>query len=147
MRNPGSPIVGYINSNADGDDGAPLTDYDIIGSASDATGLFALRAAPNFNLLCIPPLTREQDVGLSTLMIAARFCRDQHAMLLVDPPSTWLTASRALTELREWPFRSENAVMYYPRVVALDRLRGRHETFGSCGAAAGMIARSMDNPA
>ncbi len=24
----------------------------------------------------------------------------------------------------------------------MDRLRGRHETFGSCGAAAGMIARS-----
>jgi hypothetical protein len=142
VRNPGSPIVGYINSNADGDDGAPLSDYDIIGSASDATGLFALRAAPNFNLLCIPPLTREQDVGLSTLMIAARFCRDRHAMLIVDPPSTWQTASRALTELREWPFRSENAVMYYPRVVALDRLRGRHETFGSCGAAAGLIART-----
>jgi phage tail sheath protein FI len=32
--------------------------------------------------------------------------------------------------------------MYYPRVVALDRLRGRHETFGSCGAAAGLIART-----
>jgi hypothetical protein len=142
VRNPGSPIVGYINSNADGDDGAPLTDYDIIGSASESTGLFALRAVPMFNFLCIPPLTREQDVGLSTLMIAARFCRDRHAMLVVDPPSTWVTASRALTELRDWPFRSENAVMYYPRIVALDRLRGRHETFGSCGAAAGLIARS-----
>jgi phage tail sheath protein FI len=44
--------------------------------------------------------------------------------------------------LREWPFRNENAVMYYPRVVALDRLRGRNETFGSCGAAAGLIART-----
>jgi phage tail sheath protein FI len=32
--------------------------------------------------------------------------------------------------------------MYYPRVQAFDRLRGRVETFGSCGAAAGMIARS-----
>ena len=142
VRNPGSPIVGYINSNTDGDDGAPLTDYDVIGSATDGTGIFALRSITGFNLLCIPPLTRDQDVGLSTLMIAARFCRDRHALLVVDPPSTWATASIALTELREWPFRSENAVMYYPRVVALDRLRGRHETFGSCGAAAGMIART-----
>jgi phage tail sheath protein FI len=32
--------------------------------------------------------------------------------------------------------------MYFPRVQAFDRLRGRVETFGSCGAAAGMIARS-----
>jgi hypothetical protein len=142
VRNPGSPIVGYINSNADGDDGAPLTDYDVIGSAIEATGLFALRTVPGFNLLCIPPLTRDQDVGLSTLMVATRFCRDRHAMLIVDPPAAWQSSTAALTELRQWPFRSENAVMYYPRVVALDRLRGRHETFGSCGAAAGLIART-----
>jgi phage tail sheath protein FI len=32
--------------------------------------------------------------------------------------------------------------MYFPRVHAFDRLRGRVEVFGSCGAAAGMIARS-----
>jgi phage tail sheath protein FI len=142
VRNPDSPIVGYINSNTDGDDGGPLTDYDINGSATDGTGIFALRTLTGFNLLCIPPLTRDQDVGMSTLVIAARFCRDRHAMLMVDPPSSWTSASVALTELRNWPFRSENAVMFYPRVIALDRLRGRHETFGSCGAAAGMIARS-----
>ena len=46
VRNPGSPIVGYINSNTDGDDGGPLTDYDVIGSATDRTGMFALRDAP-----------------------------------------------------------------------------------------------------
>jgi phage tail sheath protein FI len=140
-RNPGAPIVGYVNSNSDGDDGGPLTDYDVIGSATDGTGMFALRAVNVFNLMCIPPLARERDVGLSTLMIAARFCRDRHAMLVIDPPATWHSASAALAELRNWPFRSENAVMYFPRVVALDRLRGRHETFGSCGAAAGMIVR------
>ncbi|MEJ0037334.1 MAG: hypothetical protein WDO68_14860 [Gammaproteobacteria bacterium] len=142
VRNPESPIVGYINSNTDGDDGAPLSDYDIIGSATDGTGIFALRTLTGFNLLCIPPLTRDQDVGMSTLMIAARFCRDRHALMVVDPPSNWTSATVALAELRDWPFRSENAVMFYPRVIALDRLRGRHETFGSCGAAAGMIARS-----
>lgn len=142
VRNPDSPIVGYINSNPDGDDGAPLTDYDVIGSAVHGTGIFALRAVGAFNLLCIPPLTRERDVGLSTLMIAARYCREQHAMLIVDPPVAWTSASVALKSLREWPLRSHDAVMYFPRVVALDRLRGRHETFASCGAAAGMIARS-----
>jgi uncharacterized protein len=44
--------------------------------------------------------------------------------------------------MRAWPFRSDNALMYYPRVQALDRLRGRPETFASCGAVAGMLARS-----
>jgi phage tail sheath protein FI len=132
-------------SNPDGDDGAALTDYDVIGSAIEGTGLFALKAAAGFNLLCIPPLAREHDVGLSTLLVAARFCREQHAILLVDPPATWISPRAALESLRNWPFRSDNAVMYFPRVQSFDRLRGRAETFASCGAAAGMIARSDDS--
>jgi hypothetical protein len=135
-------VIGYAMSNPDGDDGAPLTDYDVIGSATAGTGLFALQSAAAFNLLCIPPLAREHDVGLSTLLVAARFCREHHAVLLVDPPSTWISARSALEALRAWPFRSDNAVMYFPRVQSFDRLRGRAETFASCGAAAGMIARS-----
>ena len=137
---PGGVAVGYTLSNPDGDDGAPLTDYDIIGAAASGTGLFAL-GATRFNLLCVPPLARDKDVGLSTLLVAARLCREHHALLVVDPPAAWTSASAALEALRSWPFRSDSAVMYYPRVQAFDRLRGRVETFGSCGAAAGMIAR------
>ena len=139
---PGGVAVGYTLSNTDGDDGAPLTDYDIIGSAGAGTGLFALGGVMRFNLLCIPPLTRERDVGLSTLLVAARLCRERHALLVVDPPAAWTSARAALDSLRTWPFRSDSAVMYYPRVQAFDRLRGRVEIFASCGAAAGMIARS-----
>ncbi len=139
---PGGAGIGYALSKPDADDGAPLTDYDVIGSASHGTGLFALQALPAFNFLCIPPLARESDVGCSTLLVAARFCRDRQAMLIVDPPMSWISPRTALDGLRSWPFRSESAVMYYPRVQAFDRLRGRVETFASCGAAAGMIARS-----
>jgi uncharacterized protein len=139
---PSGSAIGYAFCNADGDDGGPLTDYDIIGSAAAGTGLFALSAADGFNFLCIPPLTREHDVGLSALLVAARYCRDRHAMLIVDPPAAWSSAREALEGMRAWPFRSDNAVMYYPRVQALDRLRGRPETFASCGAVAGMLARA-----
>jgi len=141
IRSPQAPVIDYVPSNPDGDDGAELTDYDVIGSALEGTGLFALQAVEAFNLLCIPPLGREQDVGLSTLMIAARFCREHHAMLLVDPPAAWSSARAALEALRSWPFRSENALMHFPRLTALDRLRGRVETFAPCGAVAGMLAR------
>ena len=81
-------------------------------------------------------------MGLSTLLVAARVCRERHALLIVDPPASWSTPRAALEALRLWPFRSDCAVMYYPRVQAFDRLRGRVEVFASCGAAAGMIARS-----
>jgi hypothetical protein len=134
-------VIGYTPSNPDGDDGGPITDYDIIGSAQLGTGIFALQAAPDINLLCIPPLTREQDVGLSTLLVAGRFCRERRAMLIVDPPSEWASSAAALDGMRHWPFRSEDAAMFYPRIVAFDRLRGRFEMFAPCGVAAGMIAR------
>ena len=142
---PGGVAVGYSLSNPDGDDGAPLTDYDVIGSRARRAGLFALEGAARFNLLCIPPLRREQDVGLSTLLVAARVCRERCALLLIDPPASWTSAPVALEALRAWPFRSDCAVMYYPRVQAFDRLRGRIETFGSSAAAAGMIARSDES--
>jgi phage tail sheath protein FI len=144
VRSPQTPIVGYVNSNPDGHDGAPLTDYDIIGSALERTGLFALQAVAGFNFLCIPPLSREADVGMSTLMIAARFCRERHAMLIVDPPAAWTSARAALEALKSWPFRSENALMHYPRISAFDRLRGRTENFAPCGAVVGMLARLDD---
>jgi phage tail sheath protein FI len=138
-------VIGYTPSNPDGDDGGPITDYDVIGSAQLGTGIFALQAAPDINLLCIPPLTRDHDVGLSTLLVAGRFCRERRAMLIVDPPSTWASSAAALDGMRHWPFRSEDAAMFFPRIVAFDRLRGRFELFAPCGVAAGMIARCDEN--
>jgi len=131
----------YVNSNADGDDGAPLTDYDLIGSNQDHTGVFALHEAEYFNFLCIPPLSRDKDVGPSALLVAARYCKERRALLIVDPPSSWQTADDALSELRDWSFSNENALMYFPRVLAHDKLRGHFESFAPCGAVAGMLAR------
>ncbi len=135
-------LVGYVAVGNDGDDGAPLTDYDIIGSAQANTGLFALRRGPPFNMLCIPPLSREQDVGLSTWLVAGRLCRDCHALLLVDPPREWQSAAAAVDGMRGWPFRADLAVMYFPRLLANDRLRGRIDTFAPSGAVAGLLARA-----
>jgi hypothetical protein len=133
--------IGYVNSNCDGDDGAPLTDYDVIGRSSDRTGLFALASADYFNFLCIPPLSRDQDVGPSALLVGARYCKERRALLIVDPPSSWRTADDALRGMREWSFSNENALMYFPRVLAHDKLRGHFESFAPCGAVAGMLAR------
>ena len=66
-------------------------------------------------------------------------------MLIVDPPSSWASSAAALDGMRHWPFRSEDAAMFFPRIVAFDRLRGRFEMFAPCGVAAGMIARCDEN--
>jgi hypothetical protein len=133
--------VGYVMSNGDGDDGDALSNYDIIGDAKSGSGLFALQGAESFNFLCVPPLSREADIGLPALLVALRLCRQRRAMLLVDPPAAWSDAAAAIDGLRHWPLYSEDALMFYPRVLALDRLRGRHDLFGSAAAAAGLLAR------
>ncbi|HEY2684284.1 MAG TPA: hypothetical protein VGI93_12285 [Steroidobacteraceae bacterium] len=132
----------YVQSNPDGDDGAPLCDYDLIGSELEHTGIFALGEIDYFNFLCVPPLSREQDVGPSALLVAARYCKQRRAMLIVDPPAHWHTADDALLGLRDWELATENAVMYFPHILAHDKLRGHFEVFAPCGAVAGMLARS-----
>jgi len=134
--------TGYHYSNSDGDDGAPLTDYDLIGSAADRTGLFALERADYFSFLCIPPLSRELDVGPSALLVGTRYCKERRALMIIDPPSDWHTADDALRGMRDWNFFNENALMYFPRILAHDKLRGHFESFAPCGAVAGMLARA-----
>ena len=137
-----SPLaaVGYSCSQADGDDGDELTAYDVIGEAERGTGLFALRSAEPFNFLHIPPLSREQDVQLPALLVALRICRERQAMLLVDPPRAWDDVVQATQGLRAWPLMSEDVLMFYPHLLALDRLRGREELFAPGATAAGLLA-------
>ncbi|MBM0107544.1 hypothetical protein JM946_22615 [Steroidobacter sp. S1-65] len=140
---PGTNLpVGYVSSNPDGDDGKPVSDYDVIGSAARGAGLFALESVDDLAFVYIPPLARTVDVGVSTLLVAARFCRDKRAMLIVDPPSSWDSAAAAIRALKALDFRSDNALMFFPRISAMDRLRGRAEVFGNGGAVAGLLSRS-----
>lgn len=133
--------IGYVDCNTDGHDGAALTDYDLIGSPERRTGLFALGSAEDIDFLCLPPLERDRDVGPSALLVAAQFCRDNHLLLLVDPPAEWDSCGDALAGLRDLAFHSEQAVMCFPRIQAYDRLRGRYERFSNCGAVAAALCR------
>lgn len=140
---PGTNLpVGYVNSNPDGDDGKPIIDYDVIGSATRTTGLFALETVDDLAFVYIPPLARTADVGISALLVAMRFCREKRAMLIVDPPASWDSAPEAIRAVKALDFRSDNALMFFPRISAMDRLRGRMEVFGNGGAVAGLLSRS-----
>jgi hypothetical protein len=140
---PGTNLpVGYVSSNPDGSDGLPLTDYDVIGSATRRSGLFALEDVEELAFIYIPPLTRLTDIGVSALLVAARFCRQHRAMLIVDPPATWDTPADVVRALKALNFQSDNALMFFPRIVATDRLRGRPEVFANGGAIAGMLSRT-----
>ncbi len=133
--------MGYVSSNPDGDDGRALTDYDIIGSAPRRSGLFALSDLEDLAFVYVPPLSRATEVGVSTLLVAAKFCREHHALLIVDPPLGWDTPAAALRGVKDLGFHSDVALMFYPRLTCMDRLRGRSEIFGNGGAVAGVLSR------
>jgi len=136
---PGYP-VSYIRSMNDGDDGLPLTDYDIIGSATEGTGLFALGEDQDFAMLCVPPLERDRDIGPAVLLAAGRFCRRRRAMMIADAPATWRSVAEASAGIGALNFSSDNVAMYFPRLWLHDPLLGRESDFPPCGSVAGILA-------
>ena len=134
-------LIGYAECNDDGDDGQPLSDYDLIGSETRRSGLFALQGGPDFNFLYLPPPARDRDIGMSALVVGRALLPARNALLLVDPPVRWRGVQQALEGLADWPFHSADALMFFPRLLAPDRLTGRKEEFPPCAAAIGTLLR------
>lgn len=137
-----------------GEDGGMLDsvdDYVSIDHETNKTGLYALEKADLFNLLCIPPDTREGDTDPDVYKTAMGYCAKRRAMLLVDSPAAWqanketaaATAKDSLSDLGlTGPF-ARNAALYFPRLVQADPLReGQLDNFAPCGAIAGIMART-----
>lgn len=134
-------------------DGNPITDAQISHPdlKDDREGLYALDKADLFNLLCLPPLTRDTDIGDSTLGAAATYCKKKRAMLIVDPPSSWKgkqaipTAETEINTIRSTvgTDNATNVAVYFPRLKMADPLKeNRTEEFVPCGAIAGIFART-----
>ena len=138
-RNPGEPIP-YIRMDSNGSDGDELTDYDLIGSNEDATGLFALDRLDRVSLICIPLGPNQPGLGITTLVATDRYCRKRHAMLIMDPPWTWRSPESALLGARNIGFSSDHAVAYFPRVRSRESWERWPDGLPACGAVAGVLA-------
>jgi Bacteriophage tail sheath protein len=139
---PPNPTTG-VNSDKLGTDGDDLTATEYQGSESAKTGLFALEKTDLFNMLCIPPPTRDGDVDFATLDMARIYCRKRRAMLIVDSPSTWTDVATAEAGIATLGLTDKNAAIYFPRIRVPDPLReNRLEELVPCGAVAGVFART-----
>ncbi|MCZ6560673.1 MAG: hypothetical protein O6931_07265 [Gammaproteobacteria bacterium] len=134
--------VTYLEPSTAGNDGSETTDYDLIGSAADATGMHALQKVPCFNFLVLPPHARGEGPGPVGLLAAARLCRQRGAILLTDPDAAWSSPTEAIAGFRRLNFASYNAVLFYPWLKMINRLTGKMEDFPPSGAMAGYLARS-----
>jgi hypothetical protein len=139
-QNPKAPSI-------PGSDGNKLTATQYEGNRLVKTGIFALEKADIFNMLCIPPTSRDDDIQQSTWDAAMTYCRERRAFLIIDPPSTWnkpsdvTDSSKGVDTLRSG-FPDYGAV-YFPRLNMPDPLMGnRLGEFVPCGVVAGIYART-----
>jgi phage tail sheath protein FI len=121
------------------------------GTRDNKTGLYALEKADLFNLLCIPPDTRDGDTSPTVYQKALTYCVERRAMLIVDSPAAWSAnpdtaaaqASAHLGDLGLTGVEARNGALYFPRVVETNPLAdGASETFVPCGIVAGVMART-----
>ncbi len=127
----GPPYIGHAQR---GSDGSALSDYDLIGSAANGTGLFSLNQIEHFDILYMPPPGRHIDLGPTAMLAAELYCRKRGAMLIMDPPGSWTSAQDAVASIRDSGYSSPNILAYYPR------MRSRQDEESAPHAAGGAIA-------
>lgn len=129
--------VTYAGHVQQGSDGAALSDYDLIGSATRDSGIFALNQIEQFDLLYLPPPAPGKDPGPALLLAAEQYCCQRGAMLVMDPPAAWSDVAKAVNGVRNSGYTSSNIFAYYPRVT----VRGDDTPQVAGGALAGLLCK------
>lgn len=128
-------------------DGVELTANSYIGEGMEGNkqGLYALKKADLFNILCIPPFTYQTyDNEVQPLVAAAaKFCEENRAFYLVNPPLEWRDKAIAIANLDAIGTKSSHAAVYFPMLEQPNPLRDNQmELFSPVGAVAGIFART-----
>jgi len=129
----------YVDHIQAGTDGAELSNYDLIGSRREQSGLFALHKVEHFDLLYLPPTGKGRDVGPAAILAAEQYSRERGAMLIVDPLPDWSTAREAINGVRDLGYASPNLLGYFPRVRERGDDDGVARPIG--GALAGLLCK------
>lgn len=125
-----------------------LSDAEYLGTNRAPTGLALLGIQGGFNLLCIPPDQADGVLSETVIAAAAQCCLDQDAMLILDPPASWLDAAKAgqwdqldpSTLVSGEPARA--TAVYFPRIVRGDVLNPETtRAYPPSGAIAGIFSR------
>ena len=127
-------------------DSADLTSSADYGSEASDSGLYALKNVDLFNLLCIPPDDRNGDLPTGVNDAALAYCVKRRAMLIIDPPTAWVTAGKPSVDLATLNLSGDatrNAAVFFPRILQADPQRdGQIDNFVPCGVVAGIMART-----
>ncbi len=131
--------VNYVYSRCDWQgDNAP-TDYDLIGSREEGTGLFALEQVPWIDFIALVPGISGAALGPVALFAADRYARERHALLVLDPPESWTEVADVVRTQRQRGFSSPNAITYFPSLDSPPH-GGPGGHLSAAGAIAGALA-------
>ncbi|MEP6714236.1 MAG: phage tail sheath C-terminal domain-containing protein [Terriglobia bacterium] len=94
-----------------------------------------------FNLMVLPPDVPGKDMS-GFYGNASVFCQQRSAVLLMDPPPTWVSASDASTKIAALRVGlvKDFAALFFPRITIVDS-NGVNANIGPAGAIAGLCAR------
>jgi uncharacterized protein len=140
LRPPDTPTPVAFTGGEDKATAGRLATADDVVPASGQNGIFSLGALPfpRFNLLCLPGLTSADGKQLGE---ALAYCKEQRAVLLVDPAQDLNIQELDLGNL---PALGEHGAIYYPRLRQAVPVAGGLSVnldLPPCGAVAGAIAR------
>lgn len=143
---PGGSSARWVGGTAGSDGLVPDADA-LLGEPDPKTGMYALKDADLFNILCIPRAAELDDAEMTTVVSRAlTFCEEQRAFMLIDMPEN----VNEVQEAKDWldahaGFRHRNAATYFPRLRIPDpENEYRLRSVGPSGTMAGVYAR-FDN--
>ena len=136
---PAATRADYVEPAQRGTDGLALSDYDLVGSGSRGTGMFALNQVEHFDLLYLPAPEIGRVPGPAAVLAAELYCRKRGAMLILDPPEQWHCADDAIRGTRSAAYANPDALTYFPRA----RFRGERNSpaIAIGGAIAGLLCK------
>ncbi|MBX3117510.1 MAG: phage tail sheath subtilisin-like domain-containing protein [Fimbriimonadaceae bacterium] len=113
---------------------------------TNKTAFYSLEQADLFTMLCIPP-TDAATLDPQIVGLAASYCEERRAFMIVDPPDAWNTPQAVVTGMAATPdpvgTRSRNSMISWPRLRMPNPFHNNDlETFVACGAVAGVLART-----
>lgn len=134
-----------------GGDGSPPDGSGLIGDqTAPKSGLFALDAVDDFNILCLPDVMNLSDTEASAVITAAgNYCAPRWAFYIVDVPQPVGGPNRDdMNVMEAWldayaTLRNTYSAVYYPRPQIPDPVNGyRLRTVASSGTIAGLYAQT-----
>ena len=145
VRGDAIKVVSYQDCQIDWPSESVPDDYDLIGSESGSTGLFALNALPNLDLLCLLSGSDDRELGPVAMLAAERYCVARQALLMVDPPAAWKTVQDVTRDHGSGRFISSNIMTYFP-LLRTRSDSGERIIVSAMGAIAGaLVAESKQH--